>query len=428
LDAGIGSFFDVRFGNALGRPFKSFESEQNKARLIVGVAIVTGPDSVLFNGGLQARVLWTKLPTETAPFVLPWRRNTMNPESVITMLWRFVPLLVTAILSVAILLLLNKSLRRRWSENPDAQFRFQLIMLALTLAAVIAFVIALPVNDALRGQLLSLLGILLSAAIALSSTTFIGNIMAGIMLKAIRSARPGDFVTVGDLTGRITEMGLLHTEIQTEFRDLVTVPNLFLVTQPTKVVRASGTVISAEVSLGYDVPRTEVADVLCKAASESGLKEPFVHVRELGDFSILYRVAGLLEDVESLISARSRLRESMLDALHVANIEIVSPTFMNSRVYADDRAFIPEPSLSRRKPAQPKAEAIVFDKAAEAASLEELKTRIESIDVELERLSEQSSPDLDVTTSRLEAEKAHLLKRIEIEQERLRESERADKR
>jgi len=200
------------------------------------------------------------------------------------------------------------------------------------------------------------------------------------------------------------------------------------VTQPTKVVRASGTVISGEVSLGYDVPRTEVADVLCKAASESGLKEPFVHVRELGDFSILYRVAGLLEDVESLISARSRLRESMLDALHVANIEIVSPTFMNSRVYADDRAFIPEPSLSRRKPAQPKAEAIVFDKAAEAASLEELKTRIESIDVELERLSEQSSPDLDVTTSRLEAEKAHLLKRIEIEQERLRESERADKR
>jgi len=352
----------------------------------------------------------------------------MNPESVIAALWRFVPLLVTAILSVAILLLLNKSLRRRWSDNPDAQFRFQLIMLALTLAAVIAFVIALPVNDAVRGQLLSLLGILLSAAIALSSTTFIGNIMAGIMLKAIKSARPGDFVNVGDLMGRITEMGLLHTEIQTEFRDLVTVPNLFLVTQPTKVVRASGTVISAEVSLGYDVPRTEVADVLCKAASDSGLKEPFVHVRELGDFSILYRVAGLLEDVESLISARSRLRESMLDALHVAKIEIVSPTFMNSRVYADDRAFIPEPSISKAKPVQPKAEEIIFDKAADAASVEELKSEIGAIDLELKRLSEESSPDLDATTARLEAEKMRLLKRIEIEQERLRESERADKR
>jgi hypothetical protein len=118
----------------------------------------------------------------------------------------------------------------------------------------------------------------------------------------------------------------------------------------------------------------------------------------------------------------------MLDALHVAEIEIVSPTFMNSRVYADDRAFIPEPSLSRTKPVQPKAEEIIFDKAADAATVEELKSRIEAIDRELEKLSEASSPDLDATTSRLDAEKTRLLKRIEIEQERLRESERADKR
>jgi hypothetical protein len=101
---------------------------------------------------------------------------------------------------------------------------------------------------------------------------------------------------------------------------------------------------------------------------------------------------------------------------------------MNSRVYAVDRAFIPEPSLSQKKPAQPKAEEIVFDKAADAASVEELKTRVGSIDLELKSLSEESSPDLDETTSRLEAKKARLLKRIEIEQERLRESERADKR
>ena len=31
-------------------------------------------------------------------------------------------------------------------------------------------------------------------------------------------------------------MDLLHTEIQTEFRDLVTVPNLYMVTQPLLVV------------------------------------------------------------------------------------------------------------------------------------------------------------------------------------------------
>ncbi len=43
--------------------------------------------------------------------------------------------------------------------------------------------------------------------------------MAGILLRAVKSARPGDFITVAELTGRITEMDLLHTEVQSEFRD-----------------------------------------------------------------------------------------------------------------------------------------------------------------------------------------------------------------
>ena len=167
----------------------------------------------------------------------------------IEILNRFVPLLATLAAVIGALLFVDKVLKRRWRDSPDAQFRFQLIMLALTLAGILAIIIALPINDALRGQLLSLIGILLSAAIALSSTTFIGNIMAGIMLKVVRSARPGDFITVADLTGRISEMDLLHTEIQTEFRDLVTVPNLYMVTQPLQVVRASGSIITAEVSL-----------------------------------------------------------------------------------------------------------------------------------------------------------------------------------
>ncbi|HKK22042.1 MAG TPA: mechanosensitive ion channel domain-containing protein, partial [Pseudohaliea sp.] len=223
----------------------------------------------------------------------------------------FLPLLVTLALVLAVLLGTHLLLRRRWRDRPDAQFQFQLIMLALTLAGLLALVVALPVSDTVQGQLLSLIGILLSAAIALSSATFIGNILAGIMLKAVGSARPGDFITVASLTGRITEMGLLHTEIQTEFRDLVTVPNSYMVTQPVKVVRASGSIITAEVSLGYDVPRGSAGEVLRSAAEGSGLTECFVHVRELGDFSVTYRVAGLLEDVKSLLSARSRLLEAM---------------------------------------------------------------------------------------------------------------------
>jgi small-conductance mechanosensitive channel len=341
----------------------------------------------------------------------------------IELLARSIPLLATLAMVIVLLALINSFLRRRWGDNPDAQFRFQLIMLSLSFAGLLAIIVALPVNDVLRGQLLSLIGILLSAAIALSSTTFIGNIMAGIMLKVVKNARPGDFITVADLTGRITEMDLLHTEIQTEFRDLVTVPNLYMVTQPLCVVRASGTIIQAEVSLGYDVPHTRVSEVLRGAAADAGLKDEFVQVRELGDFSVVYRVAGLLEDVTSLISSRSRLRAAMLDALHTAGIEIVSPNFMNTRNLGEHDRFIPVKSRAPTGAEQITAEQIAFDKAEDAASVEKIRFAIEQVSSDLKALGE-ADPD---GRKRLEVKKAHLVEQLRAAEEAIRAKEVADK-
>jgi small-conductance mechanosensitive channel len=339
----------------------------------------------------------------------------------------FIPLLGTIATVVVGLAAINWFLRRRWQNNPDAQFRFQLIMLALSFAGLLTIIVALPINDALRGQLLSLIGILLSAAIALSATTFVGNIMAGIMLKVMRNARPGDFITVADLTGRITEMDLLHTEIQTAFRDLVTVPNLYMVTQPLRVVRASGTIIQAEVSLGYDVPHARAADILCNAAGSAGLKDGFVQVRELGDFSVTYRVAGLLEDVTSLISARSKLRAAMLDALHTADIEIVSPNFMNTRTLAAGHKVVPAPSRRSVPKPETRAEEVVFDKAEEAASVEKIRYAIEKTEAELKALDEASEEIDPAVRSALEAKKAHLFEQLMAGEDAIKAKEAAEK-
>lgn len=339
----------------------------------------------------------------------------------------FVPLLGTIAAVVILLASINWFLRRRWRDNPDAQFRFQLIMLALSFAGLLTIIVALPINDVLRGQLLSLIGILLSAAIALSSTTFIGNIMAGIMLKVMKNARPGDFITVADLTGRITEMDLLHTEIQTEFRDLVTVPNLYMVTQPLQVVRSSGTIIQAEVSLGYDVAQTRAAEILCDAAANAGLEQGFVQVRELGDYSVTYRVAGLLEDVTSLISARSRLRAAMLDALHVAKVEIVSPNFMNTRALKEGHTFIPTPSKKATRQVQPQAEQVAFDKAEAAASVEKIRSAIEQMDLQLKALDDVASDIDPAERSVLEQNKIRLIEQLNAGEEAIRAAEIAEK-
>ena len=340
---------------------------------------------------------------------------------------RFVPLLGTIAAVIILLGSINWFLRRRWHGDPDAQFRFQLIMLALSFAGLLTIIVALPINDAVRGQLLSLIGILLSAAIALSSATFVGNIMAGIMLKVVRNARPGDFITVANLTGRVTEMDLLHTEIQTEFRDLVTVPNLYMVTQPLQVVRASGTIIQAEVSLGYDVPHTQAAEILRAAATTAGLKDGFVQVRELGDFSVIYRVAGLLEDVTSLISARSKLRVAMLDALHTAKIEIVSPNFMNTRVVSEDHRFIPKASTKKAAKVELESELIAFDKAEEAATVEKIRIAIEQTDAELKALDQVAGEVDPAERTALEEKKLRLIEQLKAGEEEIRAKEMAEK-
>lgn len=266
----------------------------------------------------------------------------------------------------------------------------ELIMLVLTAIGGAALILTLPIGEATRGQLLSLLGLVVTATIALSSTTFIGNAMAGLMLRALRNFRAGDFLKVGDHVGRVSEQGVLHTEIQTEDRDLTTLPNLYLVTNPVTVVRSSGTIVSATVSLGYDVPRRQAEALLKQAAERAELAEPFVQILELEDFAVTYRVAGFLAEVKHLITARSRLRAMMLDVLHEGGVEIVSPTFMNQRQVAEGRRFVPpeEAATPMVGPAAAVAEeipeALMFDKAEEAESIEQARYQLKRVADEIE--------------------------------------------
>jgi small-conductance mechanosensitive channel len=301
--------------------------------------------------------------------------------------------LVTAIVA---LLVARSILEKRMARVAEGRFRLQLIMLGLSVAALVVIIMALPITESSRAQLLSLLGILLSAAIALSSTTFLGNIMAGIMLRSVRAFRAGDFIRVGEHFGRVSERGLFHVEIQTEDRDLTTLPNLYMVTKPVTVINAKGTIVSATLSLGYDVPRTEVEKLLVRAATSVGLKEPFVQILELGDFSVTYRVAGLYEEVKQILTMRSDLRENVLDVLHGVGVEIVSPSFMNTRAVPEGMLFIPSAKPKQRL-ATPAVtahpESIVFDKADHAELVENLRTRHHLLGDEIKKL-EKSLKDV----------------------------------
>ena len=329
-----------------------------------------------------------------------------------------VPSLVTLLAVVAVSFLLQRWFEGRSESALEShRMRVQLILLAVAGLGGVLVILLLPIGDTVRGQILSLIGIVLSAGVALSSTTFLGNMLAGLMLRAVKSFRTGDFVRVGEHFGRVSERGLFHTEIQTEHRELTTLPNLFLVTNPVTTVRSSGTVVSATVSLGYDVSHVQIEELLLEAATAAGLQDPFVLVQELGDFSVSYRVAGMLDDVESLLTSRSRLRTAVLDSLHDGGIEIVSPTFMNQRRLEPDQRFIPRSVERARQPSDKGStpEDLVFDKAREAEKREKLEERLQdvieeiaAVEADVEGAPEETGPALQRTLARLRRQEERL--------------------
>ena len=236
--------------------------------------------------------------------------------------------LPTFLIAIAVAIVVSKIAGHMTLSRPErGGYRGQLIFFLVVLVSVLAIVVSVPLETEIRKELFQLVGIVLSAGLALSSTTFLGNLIAGGMLRTVRHFELGDWVRVGEHFGRVTERGLLHTEIQTADRDLTTLPNLMLATEPVKVVRKSGTIVSASVGLGYDVPHARVEEGLIAAANALDLTEPYVAVEELGDFAVTYRVAGKLTEVDELLSRRSRLRRRILDELHERGIEIMSPHF-----------------------------------------------------------------------------------------------------
>lgn len=312
-------------------------------------------------------------------------------------LGHYTPAIATLVLGSISLLILSRLTQR--ASNIDApSLVLQLIFWGAGLAVVVALVVALPLEAGVRGQILSLIGVVLTAIIALSSTTFVSNAMAGIMLQATRPFKPGDFILVNGVFGRVTRRSLVSTRIQTETRDFTNLPNLLLVTQPVTVQHREGTIIQADVSLGYDVHHSLAKRELLKAAENAGLADPYVLVAELLDHAVVYRAAGFLEDVVNPLTARSQLRQKMLDALHGAGIEIASPNIVAQRQQSGDTQTLPEEVVSRptRSPAQ-KPDTKIFDSAHAAANTEALREQIRELKTEIDAQQEKIKAASDET-------------------------------
>lgn len=306
---------------------------------------------------------------------------------VIDLALSFVPLLLTIAITVGLLSFAHHFLIvRHRDQGSEHLFSRQIWMLLLTIAGLIAITLSLPVSDSTRNQIIGLIGLVISGVFAFASTNIFSNLAAGLLLRVTKPFGLGDFISVAGHFGRVSERGLFDTELASDSGELIALPNTLLISSPVHTIPASRALVSATVSLGYDVHHDKIIDLLKEAAEKCELASCFVQVMSLGDFSVNYRISGVLQESKGIVTARSELHRSMLNVLHKAGIEIVSPNFMNQRPLKDGVQFIPvKPRAKKVVEEEFDAESVLFEKAEVAMQREDQiaakKAEIAELDV-----------------------------------------------
>ena len=336
------------------------------------------PPQVLILVVLLGRAGWFIDPPSEYKPIENQETRMFPPEAIQAALVEFMPFFFTVISVLLVLWIAHMLLIARQTDlGSEKLFPRLLTMMGLTLIGMVVIVLAIPVESDTRNQIIGLIGLVISAVFVFSSGNIFANFMAGILLRVTSPFRVGDFIQVNEHFGRVAERGLFDTEVQSESRELIAIPNTLLVTHPVATVRNSGVIVSTTLSLAYDLNHNQIRSLLLEAAATSGLKEPFVHIQALGDFSITYRISGVLTEAKELIAARSNLRIAVLDILHREHIEIVPSG--QRQLDAAEKALLRSARQREKQKAwvdNTVAEEIVFDKAEQAEQFSTEKSQL----------------------------------------------------
>ena len=322
------------------------------------------------------------------------------------------PFCLILLITLIVVLVVRHKLRKGRSV-PQLDDQRLLRRTVLSLVGLMGVSLSLATLD-MEHHFLAVVGIIISGGLALASTPLLSNVMAGAMLLFEETYRPGDILEFDDTAGRVTQVRLLYTELQTEDRDLMRVPSFHIVSRPVKVVHIEGTIISCTVSLGYDVSRAEVERVLEMAALAAELRDPRVQITELGDYSVTYRIAGVLEEVNAMVTARSNLRKMVVDMLHGAGIEVVSPVYQNQRRLPEEATVIPDDIGTGELGLATAADHVFFPDAERASKLMRLADQLEETKAEITQLVQQRATDPSPHLAERLERKQRYVRRMEV--------------
>jgi small-conductance mechanosensitive channel len=250
---------------------------------------------------------------------------------------RLTPLLVIKLVVLLAMALWLSNIASRFLEARITQSRdltpsiqvllIKMLRLGLMVLAVVIVLSAVGIN-------LSALAIFSGAVgvgIGFGLQKIVANFISGVILLADKSVKPGDLVTIGDSSGRISAMNTRYISVAAGDGREFLIPNEDLITQ--KVVNWTytdkNTLVKVNFSTNYDADPRLVCKLAIEAAEASPRatpgKAPNCIITEFAEAGMKFTLTFWISDPDGMDRVKSDVMMTLWDAFKHDDIRVPYP-------------------------------------------------------------------------------------------------------
>ena len=250
---------------------------------------------------------------------------------------RLTPLLLIklgVLLIVALWLtnILSNFVESRITQSADLTPSIQVLLIKMIRLALMIFAVALALSAV--GINLSALAIFSGAAgvgIGFGLQKIVANFISGIILLADKSVKPGDLVTIGDSSGRISAMKTRYISVAAGDGREFLIPNEDLVTQKVTnwTYTDRNTLVKVNFGTNYDADPRLVCklaiDVAAGAKRALKGKPPNCILIEFAEAGMKFSLTFWIADPDGMDNVKSEVMLSLWDAFKREGIQVPYP-------------------------------------------------------------------------------------------------------
>jgi small-conductance mechanosensitive channel len=250
---------------------------------------------------------------------------------------RLTPLLLIklgVLLIVALWLtnILSNFVESRITQSADLTPSIQVLLIKMIRLALMIFAVAVALSAV--GINLSALAIFSGAAgvgIGFGLQKIVANFISGIILLADKSVKPGDLVTIGDSSGRISAMKTRYISVAAGDGREFLIPNEDLVTQKVTnwTYTDRNTLVKVNFGTNYDADPRLVCklaiDVAAGAKRALKGKPPNCILTEFAEAGMKFSLTFWIADPDGMDNVKSEVMLSLWDAFKREGIQVPYP-------------------------------------------------------------------------------------------------------